>query len=719
MAGQRLALVIDASAGNHFPAHPTSLNAIERLKEVLSSADIGQFQVAAVSEADVETTKSAISRLFDMREADDVLLFYFVGNIIFTGNDQPWFALPTTDLSTIETTSISSEFVLTEINASPARNIVLVLDTQIGVEPDSFGIKTFDQQLQADDKSLAILATWADPHSSFPNRSVNAQVGYSLTEAIELSLRELQENPNEITVAGLSSHLRTHPAWSASPFLSRMDESTGQIILAPAAPDRSFQIPQSRLIPTEREPYADAEIDDVTVEMSFPPDENVQFTVYRPASLATGRWQRMLVFTHIEEDPDQSQDHKTPAQEVVERAQRIFAEEFESYRPLAADSQFPIPRESEITLVPDVPKVTFNPPRRSFVWAAGLRVHDESFLLKAPKELSGSLARGRVSVFLGHILLADIAITFHVEPAGTSPAAAEQRWTQASARPFRKVFASYSHRDAQIVEAMEQHVRALGYDYLRDVVHLRSGQTWDDRLLGMIKEADIFQLFWSSNSANSGHVEREWRYALGLAREAFVRPAFWEIPMPAPPEPLRSLHFYRLPVLVPVIGQSSSARASCEPPAIPIPEKSNSGPKPASSLARSEPVPSEPGQLPGAQARPQQQRKRFGLWSAILGGTAAACLVVFASFYGGMIWFSTGATQTQNIGSSTVAATPLATAAPATETTPPALVGATPTPAASTPELESATPRRTKEPSSAPKTLSSDHNGTKAKPPFP
>jgi hypothetical protein len=45
---------------------------------------------------------------------------------------------------------------------------------------------------------------------------------------------------------------------------------------------------------------------------------------------------------------------------------------------------------------------------------------------------------------------------------------------------------------------MEHHVKALGYDYLRDVVHLRSGQPWSDRLLGLINEADIFQLFWSS-----------------------------------------------------------------------------------------------------------------------------------------------------------------------------------------------------------------------------
>jgi hypothetical protein len=69
----------------------------------------------------------------------------------------------------------------------------------------------------------------------------------------------------------------------------------------------------------------------------------------------------MLVFTHIDEDPDQAPREMSPAQEVSERAQRILAEEFESYRQLAADSQFPIPRESEVTLIPGCPKNHLQP----------------------------------------------------------------------------------------------------------------------------------------------------------------------------------------------------------------------------------------------------------------------------------------------------------------------------------------------------------------------
>jgi len=565
MSGRRLAFLIDASGVSHFPGHPTSLADIERLKEVLSSPEIGRFSVSAVANPDEERAKAAIREFFGGSQPDDVLLFYFVGYLLVARNDRLWFALATTDPSAVEKTSISAELVLAEIKAAAARNIVVVLDAKIGVHQDSPPLGSWDHHLQVEDKCEAILTASAGPDFSFSAPPAVAQLtaSSSLTELIVNGFLELRKNENQITVAELALHLGTRMTANRSAVVTRMDDSSGAIVLAP------FQC-ECKSTSTEAAAETDSRPSGRVLRSlgeggsSSLPEENVQFTVYRPATLVAGRWHRMLVFTHIDEAPDQTPDEMTPAQEMSERAQRILAEEFESYRQLAADSQFPVPRESEVTLIPEVPKVTFNPPRRSFIWATDLRVHDESFLVRAPNDLIGSLARGRLSIFLGHLLLADIAITFRIESASLNLAASEQQWNRSSTRPFRKVFASYSHRDVQIVKAMEHHVKALGYEYLRDVVHLRSGEPWSDRLLGLINDADIFQLFWSSNSARSTHVEREWRYALGLSREAFVRPAFWEVPMPAPPESLRSLHFYRLPALAPV--QTEAAPDPAVPP---------------------------------------------------------------------------------------------------------------------------------------------------------
>jgi hypothetical protein len=94
------------------------------------------------------------------------------------------------------------------------------------------------------------------------------------------------------------------------------------------------------------------------------------------------------------------------------------------------------------------------------------------------------------------------------------------------------------------------YARTLGDRYLVDVTDLRAGENWSQGLEQLIQQADIFQLFWSSNSMASPHVRREWEHALSLGRPDFVRPTYWEDPMPErpglPPEALVRLHFQKM-----------------------------------------------------------------------------------------------------------------------------------------------------------------------------
>ncbi len=121
-----------------------------------------------------------------------------------------------------------------------------------------------------------------------------------------------------------------------------------------------------------------------------------------------------------------------------------------------------------------------------------------------------------------------------------------------SSRPYRRIFASYSHEDTPIVEQFEPYADALGDEYLRDVTRLRAGQIWTVELQQLITEADIFQLFWSWNSIRSPFVRQEWQHALSLGRPTFVRPTYWQDPLPylpeenLPPPELERLHFKRM-----------------------------------------------------------------------------------------------------------------------------------------------------------------------------
>ena len=106
------------------------------------------------------------------------------------------------------------------------------------------------------------------------------------------------------------------------------------------------------------------------------------------------------------------------------------------------------------------------------------------------------------------------------------------------------VFVSYSHNDTPVVVACRDVYKALGFDVLIDIDTLRSGQQWNDELMRLIDRADIFQLFWSQHARQSNYVRQEWEHALKCNKgEGFIRPVYWETPMPPPPPELEAIHF--------------------------------------------------------------------------------------------------------------------------------------------------------------------------------
>jgi len=279
-------------------------------------------------------------------------------------------------------------------------------------------------------------------------------------------------------------------------------------------------------------------------------DENVQFTVYRPRGIQPQRWYPLLAFAHLSERPlNAPADEPDPIEEVERQAQQILGEQTAAYQDLTQDSTQPIPREGEITLVPEITGVEINPVRRSFRWQEA--VHREEFRLRASAEMGGRVARGRMSAFLGSILVAEVPLSVRVGAVEAYPGRAAAL-EQSSARVYRRIFASYSHKDESVVRELERYARALGDEYIRDLIHLRTGEVWDARLKEMIDQADVFQLFWSWHSMESSFVEQEWRYALSTGRPHFLRPVYWQQPLPAqpernlPPPELMKLHFHSL-----------------------------------------------------------------------------------------------------------------------------------------------------------------------------
>ena len=112
-----------------------------------------------------------------------------------------------------------------------------------------------------------------------------------------------------------------------------------------------------------------------------------------------------------------------------------------------------------------------------------------------------------------------------------------------------RVFACYAREDIEVVRMVQSLHRALPLSRLDyDIEILTAGDDWERSLDRAIRDADLFQLFWSPAAADSEQVEREWRFALSRDRKGFICPVYWggDAPDPAPPAELRHLHFQRL-----------------------------------------------------------------------------------------------------------------------------------------------------------------------------
>ena len=216
----------------------------------------------------------------------------------------------------------------------------------------------------------------------------------------------------------------------------------------------------------------------------------------------------------------------------------------------------PVSRGTVLTVVPSIPGVSCNPPRVDVAWYEDIQ--ETNFRLSADPE-GGPVRLGSVEVYAGPLLIAVVPLAIRVATevsieASSSSASAfalvpgGTRAEVSHARAIDRVFASYSRRDAWMVDACTAAYQALGVEVLIDRVHLRSGESWRDSLHSLISRSDIFQLYWSESSASSSEVESEWRFAASLSDRGgrFIRPMFWETPMPQPPDELSHLHFSRI-----------------------------------------------------------------------------------------------------------------------------------------------------------------------------
>jgi hypothetical protein len=318
-------------------------------------------------------------------------------------------------------------------------------------------------------------------------------------------------------------------------------------------------------------------------------DDDVRFTVYRPQAVAPGSWASLLVFAH---KTDLVEQPGRPPLDPVEQVEAIARAHFGEtpVQTAGEDARSEISRGARLRITADLPGLACNPASAEFDWWEP--VHHVVFRLLAGPELVGSVVRGAVRIWCGPLIIGEVSVAIRVAAfLTTAPEAVAE-----SAPRYRKIFPSYSHADAAIVDGFAEVVRTFGDQYLRDVVAIRAGERWRERLPELIAEADVFQLFWSSNSMRSPYCREEWEHALSLRRPLFIRPFYWEDPRPEdrtrglPPDALDALEFIK-------VSLHSEPKATSSPPGPPTPS-----PGPVPPPPRPSPVP-RPSPAPAVRRR--------------------------------------------------------------------------------------------------------------------
>ena len=294
-----------------------------------------------------------------------------------------------------------------------------------------------------------------------------------------------------------------------------------------------------------------------------PREDRVGFSVYRPEEVPRGSTVQILAYAHVTTPvPEGSSEPPSVPPQVEEDVSSRLAPgslvEATTSRETVRFAQSDL-----LTFRLTVEGCEVSPPDQALRWEAPFQV--VAFDVSVPAGVKGSQLQGRLVVYQGIFVRGTVDFSLRLGAAAGAP-------RPVVGRAFDKVFPSYSHQDAAIVDYVEEAAKTLGHEYLRDIRQLRAGEVWSRRIEELIDEADLFQLFWSSRSMQSPYVRQEWEHALGLQREGFVVPVYWENPLPGsadgtlPPAELTRLHFHRLDMG----PQAPSGHAGPPPPPTPM-----------------------------------------------------------------------------------------------------------------------------------------------------
>ena len=213
---------------------------------------------------------------------------------------------------------------------------------------------------------------------------------------------------------------------------------------------------------------------------------------------------------------------------------------FDTYIPIL-ESIIELKCAVTLKIIPNVKEITFEPVKQEIFWHKYIKEISFRFNTDSKdidKTLTGFIDIFKENLFIGQIPLS-IKVSQEEEPI---------KVTKTGSKKFESVFLSYSYFNQEIVDNFKEAYDSIGIDVNTATGKILTGK-WRKQIKKLIKESDIFQLYWSTESSESEGVEEEWKQALEYMNqrgEHYLRGCYWETPMPKLPKEISETWIHKI-----------------------------------------------------------------------------------------------------------------------------------------------------------------------------
>ena len=262
--------------------------------------------------------------------------------------------------------------------------------------------------------------------------------------------------------------------------------------------------------------------------------KDISFTTAYPRVIKPGKEYSLSVFPQLPK-------FKNDIQQIIKTKEK--QEDFNSYFP-TVEPILELKCATELKFIPLVEGITFDPVKQDVPWYRDIK--EVTFRIITDSKNLGNLLGGAIDIYKDSLFIGQIPLSIKVSQ--------EEKPTEivnVNNKMFERLFISYSHTDQTLIDNFIIAYKSLGIKVKIDKDALSAGDTWWEKLKELIEKSDVFQLYWSNKAKESENVTNEWKHALkilehGEKAKNFIRPCYWEDPMPIPPEDLKKIHFYKI-----------------------------------------------------------------------------------------------------------------------------------------------------------------------------